>query len=416
MFGLNKKSTTIEDIEMFKDTRLNIVDEISFASEETLQVLSEKLQDLTECRSQIYGNIAIVFIGDFCQLPPISGTKIYSAEKSIYWEQALNQMVELDGFHRYNNDPEFGRIMKQARNGDVEDLKQLLKSRVIGATNSLEIPEDEMPRYATFTNKTRASINANIFKKYLETFHSRHKDESVPNTALIIRGAAKWSTTRIPLGFHSHKTLWENCSDGHVANEGKRCDPFLCLFSGCEVMVNENIDVVNGIANGTCCQFQKAVLKTGCNVKQIKFHGFWVNSVDIDEVEYILLRFDKSYKDTFQGQFRLKPQQAKFIVEYPSNSELGNKKRDRVHMEISHFPLLLNFATTGHKLQGKTMKTLIIAEWRNKQNWPYVVLSRVQSRDGLFLMTELPDHFSFTPPTHYLQMIDNLRENILSTT
>ena len=75
-FGLNCKTVTIGDIERFKDTRLNIVDEASFASHETLEVLSEKLQSYTECNAQIYGNIAIIFIGDFCQLPTIGGKRI----------------------------------------------------------------------------------------------------------------------------------------------------------------------------------------------------------------------------------------------------------------------------------------------------------------------------------------------------
>ena len=46
-------------------------------------------------------------------------------------------------------------------------------------------------------------------------------------------------------------------------------------------------------------------------------------------------------------------------------------------MKPTHFPIIGNFATTGHKLQGKTITNLVIAEWRDIENWVYVVLSRV---------------------------------------
>jgi hypothetical protein len=33
------------------------------------------------------------------------------------------------------------------------------------------------------------------------------------------------------------------------------CAPLLCLFYGCDLMVTENEDVLQGIANGTVCKF-----------------------------------------------------------------------------------------------------------------------------------------------------------------
>jgi hypothetical protein len=51
----------------------------------------------------------------------------------------------------------------------------------------------------------------------------------------------------------------------------------------------------------------------------------------------------------------------------------------------------VNHTTTGHKLQGKTVKLLGIAEWSKVKNWAYVVLSRIKTLGGLFLMKPIPE-------------------------
>jgi hypothetical protein len=282
--------------------------------------------------------------------------------------------------------------MASARNGDATALREMQKTRVM-KPNKLIIPPGLEARYATFTNKMRASINANIFREYLQSFHHTDEGMEIPKGALIIRGSAKWYTSRAKLGNAAHKILWEQCSDGHVAQGTRRADPFLTLFRGCELMVNDNIDVKDGIANGTCCNFEKAVLKPGKNVQKMKVHGRWVYAVDIDDVDHIVLRFDKSYHPTFEGTFKLKPRERRFLVEYPIEGGLGGKKRVNVNLTLNHFPIIGNFATTGHKLQGKTMANLIIAEWRDTENWAYVVLSRVKTLAGIFLLEALPEHF-----------------------
>ena len=67
------------------------------------------------------------------------------------------------------------------------------------------------------------------------------------------------------------------------------------------------------------------------------------------------------------------------------------------------FPINIDLATTGHKLQGMTKKYLIVSSLNySTLNWIYVVLSRVTTLDGLFLMQPLKK--SFNPkPTSLLQ-------------
>jgi hypothetical protein len=83
-----------------------------------------------------------------------------------------------------------------------------------------------------------------------------------------------------------------------------------------------------------------------------------------------------------------------------------NEKKQRIVM--MRIPVNLNDASTVHKLQGVTKKSLIIHNWTNTHGWIYIVLSRVRTRNGLFLNKPLvykpelfilpPDLISFGSP------------------
>jgi len=57
-------------------------------------------------------------------------------------------------------------------------------------------------------------------------------------------------------------------------------------------------------------------------------------------------------------------------------------------MGLQH-PVVSNCATTGHKLQGKTVENIMVLSWNYKTNWPYVVLSRVKTMAGLWMLQAL---------------------------
>jgi hypothetical protein len=77
--------------------------------------------------------------------------------------------------------------------------------------------------------------------------------------------------------------------------------------------------------------------------------------------------------------------------------------------------VIVNHATTGHKLQGKIVESLVIAEWSRVKNWNYVVFSRVKRLSGLFLMEPIPEDINFLHASNYLEMMADLRKMILAT-
>jgi hypothetical protein len=188
--------------------------------------------------------------------------------------------------------------------------------------------------------------------------------------------------------------------------------PLLCLFYGCELMVTENEDVLQGIANGTVCKFRKLVLKQGAELEKINMYNYWVHAVGTDNIEYIEVEWQDC--EDLVGKSRLKPKVGTFMVKYPI-SEFGVKSRVQTNIELQHLPVIVNHATTGHKLKGKTVTSLVIAEWSKAKNWAYVVLSRVKTLSGLFLMSPIPEDIDFGPAEDYLDMMRSLRQRILAT-
>ena len=75
---------------------------------------------------------------------------------------------------------------------------------------------------------------------------------------------------------------------------------------------------------------------------------------------------------------------------------------------IHQIPVVDNDGTTGHKLQGTSKDMLIGVDWSFQNNWIYVVLSRVRTLKGLFLLKRLPmSALSKLGPTEDLMAHEN---------
>ena len=410
-----KDSATHEEIELFVDTRLCIIDEISFASYlQVLSRISSNLQHFTNCHAFQYGSIDMIFLGDFCQLEAIGGDHIYKNvnRNKFVWERELNCLVELKGSHRFK-DPFMQEVMSEIRVSGLSDANRaIFNTRVIGV-NGVEMPDPRKTRFATFFNKARCSINASIFKKYLQQHHGNCTETDICSSAIVIKANGFWGKSKKELSFEQRKILFEECTESDTSNKSThKCDPLLCLFFGSNLMVNENSDVSNGIANGTTCLFKKAHLKPGTVLQRMKMHGYWVYTVKVDEVECLELEWQDSPK--FVGRFRLGSKKETFTISFPI-TEQERKYRVKTSIVLEQFPVVINFATTGHKLQGKSMFSLVIAEWSKVKNWAYVVLSRVRTLTGLFFKEAIPDGVDFAPAQDYLDMMERLRSTINSS-
>jgi hypothetical protein len=91
-------------------------------------------------------------------------------------------------------------------------------------------------------------------------------------------------------------------------------------------------------------------------------HGFWVNAVNVDDVEFLELEWYDLTR--FQGKFRIA---AKLSIKLRGVVS-SFRARDKMNIGLTQFPVVVNCATTGHKLQGKSLDSLVILEWSNVKN------------------------------------------------
>ena len=80
------------------------------------------------------------------------------------------------------------------------------------------------------------------------------------------------------------------------------------------------------------------------------------------------------------------------------------------------FPIISNNCTTGHKLQGCTVDSILVNDWHYKQNWVYVVLSRVKTMKGLCLRKKLDTNLDkYTKSEDMKAMIKKFADTVAVT-
>ena len=84
---------------------------------------------------------------------------------------------------------------------------------------------------------------------------------------------------------------------------------------------------------------------------------------------------------------------------------------------MTQVPINASDAITGHKLQGLTKDNLIVYSWNRSTNWIYVVLSRVRTLNGLFLMKPLKLKDIKPPSRDYIAFMDYIKniEKLISS-
>eukprot|EP00978_Attheya_sp_CCMP212_P021890 scaffold64352_cov29-Attheya_sp.AAC.1 len=184
--------------------------------------------------------------------------------------------------------------------------------------------------------------------------------------------------------FKNYKTFWEHCGEDDIKVERSTkgpMDPVLVrLYIKCRIMLPCNNNVANGEANGTQATVAKMVIKAGTQIQQVMLkNGVSVAAVKASQVSYIMLRHCNDR--IVLAVFSIKPKQHTFKAKIlkPKAMQVKNDERETIKMKAIQVPVLINNATTGHKLQGSGVDNLFIHNWSYVQNWVYVMLSRVKT-------------------------------------
>ena len=100
---------------------------------------------------------------------------------------------------------------------------------------------------------------------------------------------------------------------------------------------------------------------------------------------------------------KFKLEQEQFVPEVTVNQYQTSSKKITFRCKMKQIPANNNGATTGHKLQGMSKDAIIVSSWPTGglaamfKNWEYVVLSRVRTLSGLYLVKPIDMDKSFKP-------------------
>jgi hypothetical protein len=383
---LNKSNVQLEmstDVN-WTMTRVLIIDEISLADKNLFKSLDRNLKILTGNKRLLYGGIHIIFTGDFMQLPPVQGTPIYKDFEDFFWHQSLNSAIFLDECnHRFINDPRWGDMLQRIQVGSPtdEDIK-VMNQRLLGKVtlpNIVDCNEINIA-YGCYTNKKRNQLTDACFLKFVSDNNPPYNSNiSAPSDTLIIKCYVTKKNRDV--GPEFHKLLWALCGDDNLSvGTTHKVDPCLKMIKGCPVMVITNTEKGRRIVKGTKANFIGVRWKHGCCAHVEDYNGFKVNSAHITDIDCIILKL--------QSDGRHVELQSEMF--YPSIKFHGcNNKNQLKGYHVLQFPINLCLAITGHKLQGMTVDIMILSEIYLKQNWLYVMLSRVTTLQGLYLMKPL---------------------------
>jgi PIF1-like helicase len=389
-----KKDFDREQIQKWNSAKMVIIDEISFASKLEISLMNKHLRKLKQQLHLRYGGINVIFCGDLRQLEPVGPNK-----KAIYddnipeFRDWINCYIELHGMWRFKNDIRWGRLLKRIRDGKIT-AKDVNK---INAHLSIDCSLPATIRYACYFNAPRDSINTAIFQERLLSCHNAHNHTAgfllIFSDTITIQ-----DSTKVYRNFTNPKFFWENFGENDIKmNQGMgRMDPVLKLYLGCRVMLPTNINVAAGQANGTQASVLQVLLLHGQQTTVTMLNGIPVASVFASQVHSVILRHTNTR--SLPQTFSVTPRAHSFQLKYRK-------------MKATQLPLLLNNATTGHKLQGAGVDKLFVHNWSNVTNWVYVMLSRVTTMTGLYARKLLDTDLSkYALKPSYETMVRKLRK------
>lgn len=462
---------TEDDKKIWRDVRILVIDEISFMNDDQLQKLHQRLQEIGD-KNKPFGGFSIVFAGDFRQLPPIRSSEkqlLYSEDSSNLWNDTINTVIILDNKHRFKDDPAWGELMYDFWSNDlkIKHRKIIQGRRVDGKKVKLPKQLPEEAAYACAYNSERNAISAANFKDHILKTHPpfKNSDDLPPMHTIVIEGDIqsynkKPNFTRINSALRYR--ILTTCGDADVKQgRSKLIDPALCLYVGAYLICtldNKYLKEKVPRGNGTLCRLTSMKLKQNATTfkpKNFYDRKVWtVRATDVEwiEVEHVIktdaiIEKEKEMKtinnrllsctdedekqaleieqkrirnDLIQmsktRRFRIDPVHYSGASVHVKMHSMAERK-EKIFCNITQFPVNLNDASTVHKLQGLSKDVLIITSWANQwDNWEYTILSRVRTREGLFLLKDIDMEKSFAPPKmlqSYMKKIRDMEKKML---
>jgi ATP-dependent DNA helicase PIF1 len=336
----------------WRRVKILIIDEVSMMSLKIFEII-EEIARIVRKSSAVFGGIQVAFMGDFYQLPPVGSPDDPDTERFCFesplWQRVfpMNRHVQLTTMFR-QLDPKYREILLQIRQGELSEenkaiLHQHIKREYDAEANGGIVPTKLFPirAKADFVN---TQTFAKIKEKEYTYMYQRKLDcltfiES--GKPISVEALRKCETATAQEREYEIQSLLTNSP----------CSQTLSLKKGAVVMCMVNLDMDQGICNGS----QGVVI----DMKTVTADG---KSVTLPLVKFTNGLVKLIHPHWWQSE------------EYPT-------------LAIGQIPLCLAWALTIHKSQGATlaMAEVDVGGSVFEYGQTYVALSRLQTLDGLYL-------------------------------
>ncbi|CAG2247064.1 unnamed protein product [Mytilus edulis] len=331
----------------YESVRILVIDEISMVDHKLLSYIHGRLSQIKQTKTY-FGNIAILAVGDFYQLPPVRASPLYRDISSVFldlWNPVF-KIVILTEIMRQKDDQQLALLLNRIRTHIKGQPFSEDDLTVLSSVSVSKLPESSANVLHIFpTNKEVNSHNEHMIKDVCkQTVKSKAKDFFKNSLT------GQLSQKDEPYSTYTSEDLQDVIELG------------LCA----RIMLIRNIDTTDGLVNGAFGSI------TGIEKSQS------------DEIRAVYVKFDhpESGKKHISNLARTKSLPKDSVRISPVEEVLHGKNVTRKQL-----PLRLGWAATIHKVQGMTVKEIVVSLKRTfAPGMAYVALSRVSSLKGMHII------------------------------
>lgn len=326
-----------------------IIDEISMLDDSTFIKISEVLKAVKQI-SKPFGGIQCIFVGDFCQLSPVTGNYCFTTS---LWKDLNLVSIHLCELIRQKDDKVFQEILQQVRFGKCT-------KNVVKALSDLQTTVFEDGVRPTRLYPLNSDVNAINTYEFNQLFKSTY--------GISATDAKMIQCWPIDYDIDTVNTDTNQCIHvfNALSNDKKIAldDYKIALFPGLLVMVTRNVNFEEGLINGT----------TGI-ITQLTSKAVYINSGN-----------------------------KKHVITY------CNDTNDNNGSYVRFMPIKLAYALSIHKAQGATLDAIEIDASTNifACGQLYTALSRARSLKNIKLLNF--DKYSFICNPNVKQFYENLEK------
>jgi ATP-dependent DNA helicase PIF1 len=347
-------------VKAWKSARILILDEISMLSKKIFEII-EEIGRTTRKSSSPFGGLQVIFVGDFYQLPPVGTHGEPDTEQFCFesptWKTVFKpeNHIELRTIFR-QKDSTYIDILMQIRKGELDIDKKSILQKYLNRDYDSEKNNGCVPTKLFAIRSKVDYVNTQMFSKLNEHEHIFQHEFKIDCLTYLDSGKVipvdllqKCNALSMPDKEFELDQILNNC----------QCNKILRLKKGAAVMCTVNLDMDNGICNGSQGVVIDIIENGPTHIPVVKFSNGMIK------------RISPHY---WQSE------------EYPS-------------LAVGQYPLCLAWALTIHKIQGATLSMAEIDIGRSifEYGQTYVALSRIQSLEGLYLSAFEPGKIKANP-------------------